>query len=320
MGALVNEVSWSRTRRTSFGACLRRYWYQYYRKWNGWESQAPEDRRLAYRLSYMTNLPMLAGEAAHEAIRALLTSVRDGGVVDAERAEQLARDYMNDVWGKAKRRAFLRGSPKWNRPLFELYYGPPPSAEEIAAAGETARGAIRKLAASPFFAELLATDREGWFWIDEKGPIDDSAPVVRVGGARVWALPDFARREGDDCVLYDWKTGGPKDDDAVQILSYALHACDVWGFAPERIRCVLVYLKHGVETVDVPVDAAALESVRARIARDVAVMRELHGDGDPPCDRFPTIDDRSVCAECFFKELCPAVAEVPAHRREGPAR
>ncbi len=319
MASLVNEVSWSRTRFTAFESCRRRYWYQYYLKWNGWEGGAPEDRRIAYRLSNMTNLVLLAGEAAHEAIRILLTAVQNGAEADAERAEQCARDLMNDVWAKARRRGFLRGSPKWNRPLFELYYGDPPPPEATARASEIARGAVRRLAASAFFAELLATNRDDWFWIDEKGPIDDTAKAVRVDGARVWALPDFARKDGDTCVLYDWKTGGPKPDDSVQILSYALHAHEVWGYAPEKIRAVLVYLRDGVETTEVQVDAEKLAQVRARIARDVAVMRDLHENGDPGPDRFPLVDDRSICEDCFFKELCPAKNEIPTHRREGAA-
>ncbi len=316
MASLVNEVSWSRTRFTAFESCRRRYWYQYYLKWNGWEGGAPEERRIAYRLSNMTNLVLLAGEAAHEAIRILLTAVQNGAPVDAERAEQCARDLMNDVWAKARRRAFLRGSPKWNRPLFELYYGDPPPPEATARASETARGAVRRLAESAFFADLLTTNREDWFWIDEKGPIDDTAKVVRVDGARVWALPDFVRKDGDTCILYDWKTGGPKPDDSVQILSYALHAHEVWGYPPEKIRAVLVYLRDGVETTEVQVDAEKLALIRTRIARDVAVMRDLHGTGDPSPDRFPFVEDRAICEDCFFKELCPAKNELPTHRRD----
>lgn len=318
MPSLVNEVSWSRTRMTAFSTCRRRYWFQYYLKWNGWEAGAPEERRLAYRLSYMTNLTLLAGEAAHEAIRALLASHKAGRPLDSEGAEQVARDLMNATWTKAKNRGFLRGGPKWNRPLFELYYGEPPTKADTDRAAEAARGAVRRLATSPWFAELAATDKAGWFWIDEKGPIDDAAPAVRVDGARVWALPDFAREDGDACVLYDWKTGGPKPDDATQILSYALHAHEVWGYPPEKIRCELVYLKDGVEVRPVAADAASLDSVRRRIADDVAAMKALHS-ADPPADAFPLVEDRAACTDCFFREMCPAVREVPVHRRDSAA-
>jgi hypothetical protein len=318
MAALVNEVSWSRTRTFAFETCARRYWFQYYLKWNGWDAGAAEERRVAYRLSNMTNLVLLAGEAAHEAVKALLTAVKQGRPWTAEDAETHARGFMNDVWLKAKRRGFLRGSPKWNRPLFELYYGDGPSKEDLARAGEKARRAVRNFATSPFFADLLRTDPAGWFWIDEKGRIDDAAPAVRVDGARVWALPDFARAEGDGCVLYDWKTGAPKADDETQILSYALHARDVWRYPPEKIRAVLVYLGDGVETREATVDAPRLREVEARIRRDVTAMRALHA-ADPPFDAFATVEDRAVCAECFFKELCPAVRETPAHLRDAAA-
>lgn len=316
MALLVNEVSWSRTRATTFEACRRRYWFQYYRKWGGWDAGAPEERRLAYRLSNMTNLVLLAGEAAHEAIKALLVAAKEGREFDADAAERFARDFMNEVWRRAKARRFLAASPKWNRPLFELYYGDGPDPEAVARAGARARAAVRNLATSDFYAELLRTNRDDWFWIDEKGPIDDAAPSVRVDGARVWALPDFARRDDGACVLYDWKSGSPKPDDDVQILSYALHARDVWGFPVGRIRAVLVYVGDGVATRDVVVDAAGLAATEDRIRRDVAAMRALHAP-DPSPDAFPLVEDRSTCDECFFRELCPAVGEVPAHRRVG---
>ena len=43
-------------------------------------------------------------------------------------------------------------------------------------------------------------------------------------------------------------------------------------------------------------------------------MRALHAP-DPPADAFPLVEDRSACKECFFRELCPAVSEVPAHKK-----
>jgi CRISPR/Cas system-associated exonuclease Cas4 (RecB family) len=315
MGALVNEVSWSRTRASTFATCKRRYWFQYYLKWNGWDARAPADRKTAYRLSNMTNLVFLAGEAAHEAIKAALTDVRSGAGIDVERAENAARAYMNDTWAKAKAKRFLYASPKWNRPVFELYYGEPPTRERLELASEAARGPVRRLLSSPFFQDLAATaSPDSWFWIDEKGPISDDAQAVRVDGARVWALPDFARKDGDRCVVYDWKSGSPKPEDELQILSYSLHARDVWGYPAEKIDALLVYLKEGVDVRRVAVSDATLAKAEAAIAADVAAMRALHAT-DPPPDAFPTIDDPRACGECFFRELCPVVREVPVHAR-----
>ncbi|HYC79231.1 MAG TPA: PD-(D/E)XK nuclease family protein [Planctomycetota bacterium] len=312
MATPVNEVSWSRTRMTTFEACRRRYWYQYYLKWNGWRRDAPPEREAAYRLSQMTNLPMLAGLAVHDALRRTLVATRDGETVAPDDAVAFARAYMNRVWKDAREMRW-RAAAKTSPPVFELYYGDGPSAEAIARAGETARRATRNFAESDLFDALRRTDRTRWLWIDDR-PDFDALKDVRIEGRRVWALPDFARDDDGTCVLYDWKTGAPKDDDALQVLSYALHARAVWGYPSDRIRALLVYLCDGVEVREVAVDAARLAEVEARIAGDLRRMIELHRD-DPPCDGFPISEDRAVCGECFFQELCPAMLTVPTHRR-----
>jgi len=44
---LVNEFSWSRTRDNVFQECRRRYYYQYYGAWGGWDVNSdPLVRRL----------------------------------------------------------------------------------------------------------------------------------------------------------------------------------------------------------------------------------------------------------------------------------
>ena len=42
MADLANEFSWSRSRDATFHECRRRYFYQYYGAWGGWETTAPE--------------------------------------------------------------------------------------------------------------------------------------------------------------------------------------------------------------------------------------------------------------------------------------
>ena len=49
--------SWSHSRRETFQECPRKYYYQYYASHNGWEADAPETARLAYRLKNLTTLP-----------------------------------------------------------------------------------------------------------------------------------------------------------------------------------------------------------------------------------------------------------------------
>ena len=310
MASLKNELSWSRTRATSLAVCRRRYWFQYYLKWNGWEWNASDEKKLAYRLSQMTNLAMLAGSAAHIAIKALLESVRDGQPL-ACAAEEIAAQHMNRVWQGARQRAWLQ-RPKQQPPLFELYYSEGPPREALAHFGDLARACVRNFECSPLFARFCRTDPATWLAIDD-GPQFDDPNALAIDGARVWALPDFALRDGDTCVIFDWKTGVQKPEDELQILSYALHARDRWGFAPEKIRGIAVHLAVApcVER-EIPVTRAALDAVTARIRADLATMRELAQHAER-ADAFALAADTRVCGECFFLEMCPAFRRVPVH-------
>ena len=48
MVELANEFSWSRSRDATFQDCRRKYFYQYYGAWGGWDPGAPTDVRRLY--------------------------------------------------------------------------------------------------------------------------------------------------------------------------------------------------------------------------------------------------------------------------------
>ncbi len=311
MAILKNELSWSRTRATTFNECRRRYFFQYYLKWNGWDSDAPAERRIAYRLSQMTCLPLLAGLAAHEAIRLLLETVRGRATLEGP-PEEYAANYMRRVWTDARAQRWLT-RPKQYPPVFELYYQDGVAREELVRFGEISRRAVRNFAASPLFAELRESDTKAWLAVDD--PIDFNSPdVFTIDGCRVWARPDFARQAGDRCVIFDWKTGSQKPEDRTQILSYALHARDRWKFPADRIDAVAVYLGDGVEQVRFDVDDEALAEVTDLIRSDLGHLKTLEARSNDET-AFPTVDDPRACAQCFFQEICPAVKAVPMHLR-----
>lgn len=314
MAVLRNDVSWSRTRITAFETCRRRYFYQYYLKWNGWDRGAPEERRKAYRLANMLNLPMLAGLAVHEQIRNVLLAVRAGEPITVADAESAVAAHMKRTWIEARDRAWER-NPKKAPAVFELYYNTGTTQDDIRRWGEFARRAIRTYLASDLHAALAASDHDAWLSVDEPPSFDDPTKALYVDGLRVWSRPDFARREGDRCLIYDWKTGSPKPQDATQILSYALHARDVWKFPAERITGIAVYIADELREEVIEVTPAALADVETRIRRDLVAMTALHTpdlsemavipESDLRMAAFPTTTNLQSCTDCSFREICP---------------
>ncbi|MGC1135804.1 MAG: hypothetical protein WA941_23470 [Nitrososphaeraceae archaeon] len=71
MADFKNKFQWSISRQRNFDKCKRLYYYNHYGMWGGWDTYAPEETKLCYRLSKMTNLQMLAGSVVHALIHDL---------------------------------------------------------------------------------------------------------------------------------------------------------------------------------------------------------------------------------------------------------
>src|SRR5215468_11631389 len=117
----VNAFSWSRTRDNVFQECRRRYYFQYYGAWGGWDPGAEPLVRRLYILKQLATRQMWAGRLVHEAIERWLLATRDGhGLSEASLIEDTVRQ-MREEW-KGSRHGVYRESPK--RPsLFEHEYG-----------------------------------------------------------------------------------------------------------------------------------------------------------------------------------------------------
>ena len=87
---LVHELSWSASRASTFHACKRRYYLQYYLAWMGWDRNASDERKRAYMLKKMTSMPMLAGDALHRALEEWFQARESGREFTQEEVEQSA--------------------------------------------------------------------------------------------------------------------------------------------------------------------------------------------------------------------------------------
>lgn len=303
-----NELSWSRTRIGALETCRRQYYYQYYLKWGGWEWDAAEPRKKAYVFSKMCNLATLLGTAVHETIKIVLQDIRDTGRPQLEDPAFFARkEVLTKTWRDAEKGLWQRSAKK-HPPVFELYYDQRPTPSQLKEVGERASQCIATFLASPLYAELSEESDRDWLAVDD-GPDFDDSKKYKIDGRTIWALPDFARRTSDGIVeIWDWKTGLKNPNDRLQLLSYALHARDCWGIAPEDIRLFGYYLAHD-EISEYSCDAEALEEMESRIRRDFDTMTALLEDTDQniPKDaetHFPMNEDERFCGSCFYRELC----------------
>src|SRR5690606_29772166 len=203
MAALENRFSWSKSRHEKFEACLRQYYYQYYGSWGGWERDAPPEVRELYILKKLTNRHAWSGTAVHDAIRRILTLLRDGAEIDPERIVATVRASM-----RAQFRESRQGADGCRKAfgLREHEYAAEVAAEEWCASWGLDERCLPAFFRSRWVDLAGSLPHEAW------PPIDELASFL-YRGVPVFAAPDFAFRAGGGVVLVDWKTGKAREAD-----------------------------------------------------------------------------------------------------------
>ena len=295
----VNEFSWSKSRNGVFEECKRRYFYQYYGAWGGWDPGASEEARRLYVLKQLATRQMWAGRIVHDAIEMALIAMRDGhGVpIDAYVTDVVAR--MRTEW-RSSRDGRYRDNPR-TCALFEHEYAvdvPPAAWQMLKTNVETC---LRKFFALPLLAQIRATPPEHW-------SIEHWSRSFEFEGTPMWIAPDFGFWNGDDrLVLVDWKSGaGDPEGAAFQLGCYALYAAEVLGVGPSRVDLVEVNLREGSVT-EHHWDDERLESVRQRLRLSIRSMKAYLAD--PAANvavmtDFERTEDLRICRWCNFRKVC----------------
>lgn len=293
---LENRFSWSKSRHEKFDACLRQYYYQYYGSWGGWERDADPEVRELYLLKKLTNRHAWSGTAVHDAIKWVLSRLRDGGDPDPARVIETIRHGMRAQFCES-RDGLYRHRKAFG--LREHEYEEKVTAEQWREVWENVERCLEAFFRSRWPALARSLSREAWLPIDELGSfVHDGIPV--------YAAPDFAYRKDGGVVVVDWKTGKMREADRDQVLGYALYARDAWDVPLERIECRVVYLPE-MEEVEVPVDAASIADFVQRMEESIRAMRARLADPEANVARiqdFPPTENSATCAHCAFRRPC----------------
>lgn len=294
---------WSLSRQRTLEACARRYYWDVYGAWGGWEREAPEEKRIAYRLKKLRSLDLALGTALHRRAWELAELARAGRAPPSEATlRRRTRDEVGRLY-RASREAFVR-DPKGSPMLQGFYYGEGPDEDAVERVREKLRVCLPHLLEVDLWPAIRERRRQVVFAAD---PDRFYEPVVREDGTRVHATPDLVlwSPEEETYTVVDWKTGKPRPDDRRQIEVYGLFAHERYDVP--RCRGRIVYLLDGSSRRE-ELGPEAFEETRARIARGIEAMREYVEDperNDPkPRSAFPLARDRWECRWCRFFELC----------------
>ena len=95
MADFKNNFSWSWSRKSTFDRCKRKYWYQHYGFWGGWDRNASADCRQLYIEKKLQNRAQSLGIHVHETIEWLLKSIRAGTYPTPEQAASRCQNRLN---------------------------------------------------------------------------------------------------------------------------------------------------------------------------------------------------------------------------------
>jgi hypothetical protein len=178
------QLGWSTTRSETFSACRRRYFYQYYGKF---DPEIPLERIL--QLKGLSSIPMTVGTAVHDVLAALLQRLlRTAAPIDRERFGRHTERTLAEL---------LRGQG-----LMESYYGqrPQPEATELL---EPVQACLDRFLASERYAwvrDQLSADPP---WLIEPPGYGET----RLRGQKIYAKVDVLIRVPGQTVILDWKSG-----------------------------------------------------------------------------------------------------------------
>jgi len=299
MAELANEFSWSRSRDGTFQDCRRKYFYQYYGAWGGWDPAAPPDVRRLYVLKQLASRQMWAGRIVHDAIEMAFQVMQAGHAVPAEPFIADVIERMRSEWRSSKAGRY-HDNPK-SPALFEHEYAVALKPEAWKAVSHNVATCLRHFFRLPLLTQIRATTPEHW-------SIEHWSKVFQFDGTSVWVAPDFGFWTGDGrLALVDWKTGGSRGEGAsFQLGCYALYAHEVLGVAPGRTDLIEVNLREPAVTTH-RWDDDRLEAVRAQLRLSIRAMKAYLADPEANLaliDGFERTEELRICRWCNFRAVC----------------
>ena len=306
------EWSWSHSRRRVFQECPRMYFYQYYGSHGGWEDQAPDVAKLAYRLKQLSSLPLELGDAVHSSAAFAIQSARSGvGVPTLDTLQTKVRNQLNQAYMESKGRAAWERQPRRRKMLQEFYYGTGLSDQSIKDAKERLELCLTNMLVCESFRQAVASP-----YVEVREL--ENFVTFPIQDTNIHAMPDLLYRLGDDTwTLTDWKTGQEKLDEE-QMNVYALYVQERHGVRAENIKARIEWLGGGKANT-LTFSEKELHKCKANILDSIESMRNYLTDATTNRPRgrgeFPLRDDTSMCRYCKFYQLC---ADEVASRASGP--
>jgi hypothetical protein len=299
VGRLVNEFSWSKSRDELFRECRRKYYYDKYGSWGGWERGAEPRPRALYVAKNLKSRHMWLGEVVHSSVEDILNALRTGRKIGGELVLTRLTDRMRREF-RESRDGRYRERPKRCLGLFEHEYEVSVDDETWFNLHEKARSCVLYFLESDILRDIETIPADRWLALE-------TLADTSFEGDTVYLKMDYAARTAPGVMIVDWKTGEKPDVDAnVQLSCYGLYAVTVWNTKPGDVETVEYNLATRAERRRrlLPAD---IDWIKHYIRASTAAMKELLVDPQRNIaveEDFPFTDNELTCRWCNFRKWC----------------
>jgi hypothetical protein len=281
-------LGWSASRYDTFKICKRKYYYQYYAKFDTEFGREEIDF-----LKKLTSVALETGSVVHDVIEALF-----------KRFQQSPSPINQEKFAEFTAKAVKRGT---SRNFSEVYYK---ELDEVTPEfiEEKVNACLVNLMTSERFkwaSELAIENCENWI-IEPPG-----FGEVRLGGLKAYCKVDFLIPFDDEIVILDWKTG-KKDEykHSKQLLGYAAWAKEHFSdkYPDYMIKPVDVYLYPEYSEMSIEANEKDIQNLAEQIRDETQEMYKfcIDVENNVPKNKaeFPLCEKTFLCPYCNFRQLC----------------
>ncbi len=280
-------LGWSTTRYTTFSICKRKYFYEYYLKY---DREFP--RRKIEAFKNLVSVPLEIGVVVHKVIEVLLNRIQSTTKeIDRKRFFDFASRQLSHSVD--------------NRPYEEVVYGvvEKPNFEEME---NKLFACLENLLASERYEWLV---NEAWHSKDEWIVDPPGYGETRLNGMKTYCKVDYLFPVGDTYQIIDWKTGKEDADrHRKQLMGYSAWAIHHLEVPQEKIKSAIAYLFPDYKETEESFNEFDMENLSIEVRAETDAMYEYCRDVDRnlPLDKqeFQTATNDRICDICKFRGIC----------------
>jgi hypothetical protein len=283
-------LGWSFSRYSTFQQCKRKYYYDYYGKYDG--ANTPRINHL----KSLTTVPLEIGNISHKLIQRLLERLqKSSDPIDLERFYEYADRQTREICEQKE--------------FEDVYYGKCDSIDFKLEIYEQVSKALENFLRSDrmqwLLADALENKHEWLIEFDEHNKYGE----CRIENQKAYCKVDFMFPVGDELHIIDWKTG--KEDylkHTTQLTGYAGWANFQFETDHSKIKPTVAYLLPEYKEKSVTINVYDLDEFASQIRTQTAVMYEYcaepHLNIPHPKEMFKMTAAENFCKCCKYRELC----------------